>query len=487
MRRAATPVAGNHGGFVKKLLCHALLVTALTFSGLSVASPASAAPGPRPDVFTAVRASVTTPTVVSGNVLTNDDGAGLVLDSVHVTQSALANTCFQVPVLLVPAPEVAWGDDGQVSVTFADEWPSGLPDLCVGRMVRVAYVVRDGDGARATGSAVFVEDMPPGGHTNPDLVAAPDSVRVRTLGQVRVEAMANDRYPEGTQIVAAGQMPGQTQLTVSIDGGALLLDSSSMSSAGTASAAYLLRTPAGQLAYGGVELRYEPPMPNTWDPNGILNLCSSCTNPIRQEVLNRFRMTGIRVVPGTTRQVPLPGVTSGTKPALDQSDASLSWNGDTNVQPTVLAPQPDLVNGPVSCPDGEVEQVVMVDVDVESVDGTYLPRTYRVPYYISSNHEWVCLSNLPRPRLVPLTSPKASGRAVVGRKARVAPGTWSVATTPSYQWFVGKRQVRGAKGTGKSLRLTRAMRGKRVSVRVTVKSRGFSPYVNTFKLKGRVR
>lgn len=471
---------------MKKLLGHALLVTALAISGLAAAPPASAAPGPRPDVFIAARSDVTTPTVVSGNVLANDDGVGLVLEDVRVTQSAIANTCFQAPVLLVPAPEVAWGGDGRVAVTFAEEWPSGLPASCVGRMVRVEYVVRDADGARATGGAVLVEDMPPGGHSNPALVASPDYLTVRTRGPVRVEIMANDLYPAGTQVVAAGQVPGQNQLTVSIDGGALLLDNSPMTAAGTASVAYLLRTPTGQLAYGGVELRYEPPVPNTWDPSGILNLCSICTNPIRQEARNRFRMTGIRVVPGTTRQVPLPG-TSGTKPALDQSDASLSWNGDTTVQPTVLVPQPDLANGPVSCPDGDVEQVVMVDVDVESVDGAYLPRTYRVPYYVTSNHEWFCLSNPPKPRLVPLRAPRAAGRPVVGRTARVAVGMWPVATTPSYQWYVGKRQVGGAKGAAKSLRLTRAMRGKRVSVRVTVRARGFSAYVAVLKLAGRVR
>ncbi|MBD3924070.1 hypothetical protein IEZ26_05515 [Nocardioides cavernae] len=471
---------------MKKLLCHALLLTALVLSGLSVAPPASAAPGPRPDVFTAARQNVTSPTTASGNVLANDDGSGLVLDDVRVTQSAIANTCFQVPVLLVPAPEVVWNADGQVSVTFADQWPSGLPSACVGRIVRIDYVVRDDAGQRATGSAVLVEDMPSGGHTNPDLVATKDSVLVRTRGQVRVEAMANDRYPAGTRIVAAGQVPGQTQLTVSIDGAALLLDSSPMTSTGTASAGYLLRTPAGELAYGGVELRYEPPAPMLWDPSSILNLCSICTQPIRSEVRNRFRMTGIRVVPGTTRQVPLPGE-SGAKPALTQADASVSWNGDNLVQPSVRVPQPDLVNGPVSCPDGDVEQVVMVDVDIESVDGSYEPRTYRVPYDVISNHEWVCLTSPPRTRLAPLTSPEASGRTLVGRTVRVRPGTWSVATTPSYQWFVGKPRVRGAKGAERSLRLTRAMRGQRVSVKVTVRARGFSPYVDTFKLKGRVR
>jgi hypothetical protein len=61
--------------------------------------------------------------------------------------------------------------------------------------------------------------------------------------------------------------------------------------------------------------------------------------------------------------------------------------------------------------------------------------------------------------------PKITGTPKVGNTLRVSVGSWTPGTHFSYQWFANGKAIRGAKGS--SLKLTAAMRGKRIEVAVT--------------------
>ncbi|CAM3778070.1 hypothetical protein [Nocardioides zeicaulis] len=69
--------------------------------------------------------------------------------------------------------------------------------------------------------------------------------------------------------------------------------------------------------------------------------------------------------------------------------------------------------------------------------------------------------------------PKVGGKAKVGKRLVARTPGWTRGTKFRYQWFSGKRAIRGAHG--KKLKVTRALRGDKVSVRVTGSKKGFKP------------
>lgn len=69
--------------------------------------------------------------------------------------------------------------------------------------------------------------------------------------------------------------------------------------------------------------------------------------------------------------------------------------------------------------------------------------------------------------------PKIGGRAKVGKRVVAKTKGWTNGTKFRYQWFLGKRAIKGA--TKRKLQLTRSMRGKRLVVKVTGKKAGYKP------------
>lgn len=67
--------------------------------------------------------------------------------------------------------------------------------------------------------------------------------------------------------------------------------------------------------------------------------------------------------------------------------------------------------------------------------------------------------------------PKIKGKAKVGKVVKAATPGWTTGTKFRYQWFVGKRAIKGA--TKKKLQVTRPMRGKKLVVKVTGKKTGY--------------
>jgi hypothetical protein len=79
----------------------------------------------------------------------------------------------------------------------------------------------------------------------------------------------------------------------------------------------------------------------------------------------------------------------------------------------------------------------------------------------------------PRIQIGRLVSPRPTigGRARVGKRVVARTSGWTHRTKFRYQWYLGKRAIRGA--TGKKLAVTRSMRGKKLKVEVTGKKTGY--------------
>lgn len=66
-----------------------------------------------------------------------------------------------------------------------------------------------------------------------------------------------------------------------------------------------------------------------------------------------------------------------------------------------------------------------------------------------------------------------SGRAEVGRTLAAKTGSWQPRPSLSYRWYANGRAV--AKATGRTLKVTRSLRGKIISVKVTARQYGYEP------------
>ena len=73
--------------------------------------------------------------------------------------------------------------------------------------------------------------------------------------------------------------------------------------------------------------------------------------------------------------------------------------------------------------------------------------------------------------------PKVTGSAVIGKRLTAVPGTWTSGTTLTYQWLANGKAVKGAKA--KQLKVTKALKGKKLTVRVTGTKAGYTTKATT--------
>ena len=83
------------------------------------------------------------------------------------------------------------------------------------------------------------------------------------------------------------------------------------------------------------------------------------------------------------------------------------------------------------------------------------------------------------------TKPKVTGPAKVGKTLTVSTGTWTKGAKLSYQWLANGKAIKGA--TGAKLKLTKALRGKKISVTVTGKKAGYTAATLTSGQTAKVR
>ena len=69
------------------------------------------------------------------------------------------------------------------------------------------------------------------------------------------------------------------------------------------------------------------------------------------------------------------------------------------------------------------------------------------------------------------TRPRIGGKVRVGKRVVARTKGWTRGSKLRYQWFVGRSAIRGA--TGKKLRLTRSLKGRKIAVKVTGTKKGF--------------
>jgi hypothetical protein len=67
--------------------------------------------------------------------------------------------------------------------------------------------------------------------------------------------------------------------------------------------------------------------------------------------------------------------------------------------------------------------------------------------------------------------PFITGKAKVGRTLMAHHGAWTKGTKLAYQWFANGKKVQGA--TKSHLHLTKALKGKKISVHVTGSLKGY--------------
>ncbi|MFC6154657.1 hypothetical protein [Nocardioides yefusunii] len=81
-------------------------------------------------------------------------------------------------------------------------------------------------------------------------------------------------------------------------------------------------------------------------------------------------------------------------------------------------------------------------------------------------------------------TPKLSGKAKVGKKLTVTIGSWSTGAKTSVKWYANGKAIKGA--TKKTLKLTKAQKGKKVTVKVTGTKPGHAPLTKKSKATTKV-
>jgi hypothetical protein len=81
--------------------------------------------------------------------------------------------------------------------------------------------------------------------------------------------------------------------------------------------------------------------------------------------------------------------------------------------------------------------------------------------------------------------PKITGTAKVGKTLKVKVGTWSPKAKYAYQWYANGKAIKGA--TKATLKLKKAQKGKKITVKVTGKKSGYNAVTKTSKATKKVR
>ena len=76
---------------------------------------------------------------------------------------------------------------------------------------------------------------------------------------------------------------------------------------------------------------------------------------------------------------------------------------------------------------------------------------------------------------------KFSGKAKVGKKLTAKPSKWPKSVSYRYQWYANGTAIKGA--TGKTFKLAKAQKGKKVKVTITVRKPGYAPVAKSSSAK----
>lgn len=88
-------------------------------------------------------------------------------------------------------------------------------------------------------------------------------------------------------------------------------------------------------------------------------------------------------------------------------------------------------------------------------------------------------------KVATVKTPTISGTVVVGKKLTAKPGVWTTGTTFTYQWYANGTAITGA--TKSTFTLTKAQKGKTITVKVTGKKTGYATVALTLKATAAVK
>jgi hypothetical protein len=80
---------------------------------------------------------------------------------------------------------------------------------------------------------------------------------------------------------------------------------------------------------------------------------------------------------------------------------------------------------------------------------------------------------------------KVTGKLTVGKKLTAKTAKWTKGTTFTYKWYAGSKAIKGA--TGKTLKLTKSLKGKKIKVRVVGSRAGYVAVAKTSAASKRVK
>lgn len=89
------------------------------------------------------------------------------------------------------------------------------------------------------------------------------------------------------------------------------------------------------------------------------------------------------------------------------------------------------------------------------------------------------------PSVMTASKPKIEGKAKVGRTLVAKPGAWTPGVKLAYQWSANGKEIKGADGS--RLKLTKALKGKKISVEVTGTKAGYPTVTKSSAQTGKVR
>lgn len=94
-----------------------------------------------------------------------------------------------------------------------------------------------------------------------------------------------------------------------------------------------------------------------------------------------------------------------------------------------------------------------------------------------SGHTTTSRTSSATAKIATVAKPKITGSAKVATTLTVKPGAWTKGTTFTYQWYAGGKAVKGA--TKKTLKLSTSHVGKKITVKVTGKAKGYGTVSRT--------
>jgi len=101
-----------------------------------------------------------------------------------------------------------------------------------------------------------------------------------------------------------------------------------------------------------------------------------------------------------------------------------------------------------------------------------------------AGHPTLTATSATTKRTILTATPKISGKAKVGATLRAKPGAWTSKARLTYRWYANGKAVR--KATKKTLKVTKTLRGKKITVRVTGAKAGYPTVTKASKATKKV-